>query len=169
MAENFTSSREQRHHDPESLAVEAGGVAHGAPPTPRAEEDRAHPSTVQRAIEAQERIIQTTTELKKALMHKLFTEGLRHEPQKQTEIGPVPESWEVVPSTPGELCVKPIAEHANGPPVVNGRTNTERNRVADSTSWEICINQPTNHIEPGKSCGVAEQYRLRRRILFVEG
>ena len=53
-------------------------------------------STVQRAIEAQERIIQTTTELKKALMHKLFTEGLRNEPQKQTEIGPVPESWEVV-------------------------------------------------------------------------
>lgn len=54
-------------------------------------------STVQRAIEAQERIIQTTTELKKALMHKLFTEGLRNEPQKQTEIGPVPESWAVVP------------------------------------------------------------------------
>lgn len=53
-------------------------------------------STVQRAIEAQERIIQTTTELKKALMHKLFTEGLRGEPQKQAEIGLVPESWEVV-------------------------------------------------------------------------
>jgi len=53
-------------------------------------------STVQRAIEVQEQIIQTTTKLKKALMHKLFTEGLRNEPQKQTEIGPVPESWEVV-------------------------------------------------------------------------
>ncbi len=52
-------------------------------------------STVQRAIEVQERIIQTTTELKKALMHKLFTEGLRNEPQKQTEIGLIPESWEV--------------------------------------------------------------------------
>jgi type I restriction enzyme S subunit len=52
-------------------------------------------STVQRAIEEQERIIQTTTELKKALMHKLFTEGLRGEPQKLTEIGLVPESWEV--------------------------------------------------------------------------
>jgi len=52
-------------------------------------------STVQRAIEAQERIIQTTTELKKALMHKLFTQGLRNEPQKQTEIGPIPESWEM--------------------------------------------------------------------------
>ena len=54
-------------------------------------------STVQRAIEAQERIIQTTTELKKTLMHKLFTEGLRNEPQKQTEIGLMPKSWEVVP------------------------------------------------------------------------
>ena len=53
-------------------------------------------STVQRAIEGQERIIQTTTELKKALMHKIFTEGLRDEPQKQTEIGLVPESWGVV-------------------------------------------------------------------------
>ncbi len=59
-------------------------------------------STVQRAIETQERIIQTTTELKKALMQKLFTEGLRNEPQKQTEIGPVPESWEVVKL--GDVC-----------------------------------------------------------------
>jgi type I restriction enzyme S subunit len=54
-------------------------------------------STVQRAIEEQERIIQTTTELKKALMHKLFTEGLRNESQKQTDIGPIPKSWELEP------------------------------------------------------------------------
>jgi len=53
-------------------------------------------STLQRAIEAQERIIQTTTELKQALMQKLFSEGLRGEPQKETEIGLVPESWGVV-------------------------------------------------------------------------
>jgi type I restriction enzyme S subunit len=50
---------------------------------------------VQRAIEQQERLIALTTELKKALLHKLFTEGLRGEPQKQTEIGPVPESWAI--------------------------------------------------------------------------
>lgn len=53
-------------------------------------------SLVQRAIEQQERLITLTTELKKSLMHKLFTEGLRGERQKQTEIGPMPESWAVV-------------------------------------------------------------------------
>lgn len=66
------------------------------PPLPEQKKIAYVLSTVQRAIEQQERIIATTTELKKALMQKLFTEGLRGEPQKQTEIGPVPKSWEIV-------------------------------------------------------------------------
>ncbi len=67
------------------------------PPLPEQKKIAHILSTVQRAIEDQERIIQTTTELKKALMHKLFSEGLRNEPQKQTDYGLIPKSWEVLP------------------------------------------------------------------------
>ncbi|WP_017294846.1 restriction endonuclease subunit S [Geminocystis herdmanii] len=51
---------------------------------------------IQEAIEEQERAIALTTELKQNLMQKLFTEGLNNEPQKMTEIGLIPESWEVM-------------------------------------------------------------------------
>jgi type I restriction enzyme S subunit len=66
------------------------------PPVAEQREIAAVLGLVQRAIEQQERMVALTAELKKVLLHKLFTEGLRGEPQKQTEIGPVPESWEVV-------------------------------------------------------------------------
>jgi type I restriction enzyme S subunit len=50
---------------------------------------------VQQAMEQQERLLALTAELKKALLHQLFTQGLRHQSQKQTEIGPIPQSWEL--------------------------------------------------------------------------
>jgi type I restriction enzyme S subunit len=68
---------------------------------------------VQRALEQQERLIALTTELKKALLHQLFTQGLCGEPPKQTEIGPVPESWEA--TTLGELACKPQGVLQTGP------------------------------------------------------
>src|SRR5579884_2381279 len=51
---------------------------------------------VQRAIEVQAAICDKLAALKSATMAKLFREGLRGEPLKQTEIGEIPESWEVV-------------------------------------------------------------------------
>ena len=70
-------------------------------------------NTVQEAIAQQERLIRTTTELKQALMHRLFTEGLRGEKQKETEIGLVPESWEVVRLE--EFCQRPDGLIQTGP------------------------------------------------------
>ena len=52
---------------------------------------------VQQAIETEEAIIRNASDLKKSLLRHLFTHGLRGEPLKETEIGKMPESWEVVP------------------------------------------------------------------------
>ena len=70
-------------------------IALDIPPIPEQRKIAYVLSTVQKAIEQQDKLIKTTTELKKALMQKLFTEGLYGEPQKQTEIGPIPISWEI--------------------------------------------------------------------------
>ena len=53
-------------------------------------------SRVRDAIQAQGQSIAVADDLKRAAMWKLFTRGLRGEAQKETEIGPIPESWEVV-------------------------------------------------------------------------
>ena len=46
-------------------------------------------------IEQEDQALHFTQALKRAAMHTLFTRGLRGEARKETEIGPVPESWEV--------------------------------------------------------------------------
>jgi len=68
-------------------------------------------STIQKAIEAQDKIIAAARELKKSLMHHLFTYGpvtvaeAEKVPLKETEIGLVPEYWDVVRL--GEVIDKP--------------------------------------------------------------
>lgn len=52
---------------------------------------------VHEAITQSEKLAVETQTLKRAAMQTLFTRGLRGEAQKDTEIGPVPESWEVRP------------------------------------------------------------------------
>jgi hypothetical protein len=52
---------------------------------------------VESGIELQNRQFQASEDLKRAAMRELFTLGLRGEAQKETEIGPVPESWELTP------------------------------------------------------------------------
>ena len=51
---------------------------------------------VHEATTKSEALVVESQALKRAAMRTLFTRGLRGEPQKETEIGPVPESWESV-------------------------------------------------------------------------
>jgi type I restriction enzyme, S subunit len=70
-----------------------GGVMVPLPPLDEQRQIAAVLSAVQWAIERQERLIARTVELKRALMHKLFTEATGGEPANQTEVGAVPARW----------------------------------------------------------------------------
>jgi len=52
-------------------------------------------STVDEAIEKTEAIIEQTEKVKKGLMQQLLTKGIGHTKFKKTEIGEIPEEWEV--------------------------------------------------------------------------
>ena len=68
---------------------------------------------VRDAIRVQKQIIALVQELKHASTRILFTHGLRGEAQKETEIGPVPESWNE--TTLLELCMGPWGSLQTGP------------------------------------------------------
>src|SRR5207302_4260139 len=58
------------------------------------------------AIQARRKEIELERERKAALMHHLFTYGTWNEPTKQSEVGEIPESWEVAQL--GELLREPL-------------------------------------------------------------
>lgn len=72
------------------------------PPKPEQEKIAAVLWKVQRAIATQDRLIAATHDLKASAMQRLFTRGLHNEPLKDTEIGPMPESWQ--PTTIGGIA-----------------------------------------------------------------
>lgn len=82
----------------------------------------------QDSIQIQSDIVETLSALKGTAMREIFTRGLRSELQKDSEIGLVPESWEV--KTLLELCTissggtprKSVVEYWNGDlPWVSGK------------------------------------------------
>ncbi len=89
--------------------------------TPLLQEQRGIAQALRRiddALARQSEQLGLTAELKRAAMRTLFTCGLRGEAQKETEIGPVPESWEL----------RSIGDHFS---VVSGGTPSRR----VSTFW----------------------------------
>lgn len=52
-------------------------------------------SSIDKALEKTEAIIKQTVEVKKGLMQQLLTKGIGHTKFKKTEIGEIPESWEL--------------------------------------------------------------------------
>ncbi|WP_212961707.1 restriction endonuclease subunit S [Cohnella xylanilytica] len=65
------------------------------PPLPEQRKIATILSSVDEAIEKTEAIIEQTEKVKKGLMQRLLTKGIGHSRFKQTEIGEIPEEWEV--------------------------------------------------------------------------
>lgn len=65
------------------------------PPLPEQRKISSILSTVDDAIQETDEIIAETQQLKKGLMQQLLTEGIGHTKFKQTEIGEIPEKWQI--------------------------------------------------------------------------
>jgi type I restriction enzyme S subunit len=70
-------------------------------------------AAIERRIMLEEPRVMALRQLKAATMAKLFREGLRGEPLKQTEIGEIPRSWQILPLA--ELCSPPDGLIQTGP------------------------------------------------------
>lgn len=97
---------------------------------------------IQAAVEVQDKIVATLKELKAATMAKLFREGLRGEPLKQTEIGEIPESWGLKPI--GELfeiqlgkMLSPKARSGRSPVPYLRNANVQWGRIDFSDLYEM--------------------------------
>jgi len=93
---------------------------------------------VRKAYRIERQQVDVLTELKRAAMRDLFTRGLRGEPQKETEIGPVPESWEIVPL--GSIAL--ARGGTSFPPLLQGRSR------GDLPFYKVSdMNLPGNEVE----------------------
>lgn len=98
LKDSLCSGTTQRAINSENI----GSIQIPLPPLPEQKAIAKVLSAIQKAIEAQDKIIAAARELKKSLMRHLFTYGpvpvaaAATVPLKETEIGPVPAHWEVV-------------------------------------------------------------------------
>lgn len=97
-------------------------------------------STVDKKIAFVEENINATEELKKGLMQKLLTEGIGHTEFKDSELGRIPESWEILKLS--EICKinmgqSPKSESYNenniGLPLIQGNADIKNRKTLPRT------------------------------------
>ncbi len=76
--------------------TELGKLKIPLPPLPEQKKITEILRTVDEAIEKTDGAIERTERLKKGLMQRLLTRGIKHERFKKTELGEIPEEWRVV-------------------------------------------------------------------------
>jgi type I restriction enzyme S subunit len=125
--------------------------------------------TVQEARETRQRELTLERERKAALMDYLFTQGTRGEARKQTEMGEIPQSWEMVKL--GELCI-------NGQGLIQTGPFGSQLHASDYRETGIPVVNPTHlgfntiqedalpRIEKEKANSLSKHYLIQGDILI---
>ena len=139
-------------------------------------------STVDQKIAFVEDNISQTQELKKGLMQKLLTQGIGHTEFKDSEVGKIPESWEIKETGEVSSVLDPHPSHrapkedSNGYPFVgigdiseNGIINIESSRkvsLADVIDQNNSIRVNENDIGFGRVATVGKVIKFRGDYTF---
>ena len=108
------------------------------PPLPEQKKIASILTSVDEAIAKTKAIIDQTKKLKKGMMQELLTRGIGHTRFKQTEIGEIPESWDVV--TLGELAnVKGGKRVPKGESLLDEETPFPYIRIVDFKNGSISM------------------------------
>ena len=96
--------------------------------------------TIERAVQQERLVLERAQALKRAAMRTLFTRGLRGEAQKETAIGPVPESWD--PIVVGSIAtVKGGKRMPKGISLTNENTGQPYVRVTDFNNHGVNVKE----------------------------
>lgn len=136
----------------------------GVPSMPEQRKIAAILSTVDEAIEKTEAIIEQTEKVKKGLMQQLLTKGIGHTKFKKTEIGEIPEEWEV-------KFLDEVAKVSGGKRLPKGKSLTEEDtgfpyiRVSDMGFEEVSL----KNIEyvPSDIAHKIKRYRIYSGDLYI--
>lgn len=108
-------------------------------------------TTVQDAITEQGRLIEKLKELKRSMINHLFTRGTKGEKTKMTDIGEIPESWEIVELS--TVCDKPQYGYTDSAATTG---NVRFLRITDITESGVDWNTV-----PFCNCPKPEKYLLK--------
>lgn len=113
------------------------------------------------AIRIQDDGLANAHDLKRAAMRELFSKGLRGEAQKDTEIGPVPESWDVVDFG----AVRERLQYGTSTPCKYTLTDYPVLRIPNIETGKVnCADIKFASLRPDE----AERYRLKQGdLIFI--
>lgn len=108
-------------------------------------------ASVDAATDTTQKVIDQTERLKKGLMQQLFTRGIGHTKFKQTEIGEVPEEWEVTKLV------------SSGLEILDGDRGLQYPKQKEFTAEGFCLFLSTQNINKGSFNFNVKQFVSRER------